>query len=79
MKTKIINLKKKQDFIKSNEFYYVIYFDYYGEERFTYLTKRSIMYWKSKGLNKLNVGLLINVSKVNDKHFKIIGFENVSF
>lgn len=77
MKTKITNIKQKLD--SSNKKYFVIYFDFYGEERFTYLNKIAIQYWKAKGLNKLKVGLLINVSKISEKHFKIIGFENVSF
>lgn len=76
METKITNIKKGLD-NKTSENYFIIYFDFYGEERFTYLNKRSIQYWKAKGLNKLKVGLKINVSKISEKHFKIIGFENL--
>ena len=78
MKTKITNIKQSEDNKTKNK-YFIIYFMCGSEERFTYLNKQSIQYWKTKGLNKLKVGLLINVSKISEKHFKIIGFENVSF
>ena len=78
MKTKITNLKQAID-KKTNDKYFIIYFICDNEERFTYLNKVSVKYWKAKGLNKLKVGLLINVSKISEKHFKIIGFENVNF
>ena len=76
MKTTITNIKKQENF-KNNEKYFVLYFEYFGEERFTYLTKKGINYFKSKGLNKLSVGLNINVIAISDKHFKIIGLGNV--
>jgi len=78
MKTKITNIKQAKD-NNTGDKYFIIYFMCGDEERFTYINKRSIQFWKAKGLNKLKVGLLINVSKISEKHFKIIGFENVSF
>lgn len=78
METKITKIKKKYD-SKTNSNYYVIYFDYFGKERFTYLNKDYIQNWKNKGLNKLNVGLLIMIHKISDKHFKLVGVKNVTF
>ena len=56
--------------------YYTLYFDWFGDERFTYLNVRAIKYWKDKGLTNLKLGLEIDIILMpNGKHFKIIGFE----
>jgi hypothetical protein len=67
---------KKEVGKKDNKPYYVIYFNYCGENRFTYLNKISMTYWKNKGLKKLKVNMIINVFKISEKHFKIISFKD---
>ena len=56
--------------------YYVIYFDYIDHnDAFTYLSKKSIVYWKSRGLKKIFIGQKINVFKVhNTNSYKIVSF-----
>lgn len=76
MITQIIRIVKKEDEKKNK--YYVIYFKYYNDERFTYLNKRSLDYWKNKGLKGLKIGQEINVFELeNKKHFKIVWFEGL--
>ena len=72
MITTIKSIKKKID--KNNNFYYVVYFDYFGFTSFTYLTKKSLEYWKKyRGLNTLAVGQEINVFQVRGtKNFRIV-------
>lgn len=74
MITKINSLKKviKDD----NSYYYVIYFDYPNHQNaFTYLSLKSIIYFKKRGLKKITKDMQINVFKVkNTKYYKIISF-----
>ena len=73
--TKITRITKRES--KDKSFYYTIYFDWFEEERFTYLNSKALQYWKNKGLKTLKVGLEISVIMKNEKHFQIIGFEDL--
>jgi len=71
MITKIKSIKKKENYI-------VIYFDYFDQENFTYLSKRSLLYWKNvRKIESIKVGDSINVFKVqNTDNFKIVSINN---
>jgi hypothetical protein len=73
MITTIKEIKKKFDENK-NSTYYVIYFDYGDfKNAFTYFTKKSLLYWRDRGVTKLRKGMKINVFKVpNSKYFKVV-------
>ena len=75
MKTEITDIKKFIDEKKGA--YYVIYFDYDEfKGAFTYLTLKSLKYWRDRGVHKLKKGMWINVFKVRDtKYFRIVGME----
>jgi len=75
-KTEIIKMTKRVD-SKGNK-YLTIYFDYFGEERFTYLNKKALEYWKSKGITKFWIGQKIEVMLLkNQKHFKVYYLETI--
>ena len=62
---------------KTSKKYYVLYFDYLGELRFTYLTLNMLKYFRDIGLTQLMVGTKLNVLLLKDKiHFKIISITN---
>lgn len=76
MITAIKEIKRKFD-EKKNSNYYIIYFDY-GDKKdaFTYLARKSLLYWKDRGVTKLSKGMQINVFKVpNSKYYKIVEIE----
>lgn len=73
MLVKIKNIKKKID-SKTNKAYIIVYFDYGDyKDSFTYLTQKSLKYWKNRGVDKIKKGMEINVFRVKDtKYFKIV-------
>lgn len=70
----IVNIKRiVKKTTEQGQSYLVVYFDYFNEEHYTYLTRKSLDYWKSKGVTKLNKETKINVIKKKESgYFQII-------
>ena len=74
MITKITNIKKFDDKLKGA--YGASDPKQIGQLLYTYFSKKTIQYWKYRGLKKIKVGMKINVFSVpNTNHFKIIAIE----
>ena len=57
----------------------IVYFDYFGKERFTYLSPKSVKYWNNKLNIDIQEGVYINVITTKYKgqnRFKIIHVQN---
>lgn len=71
MKTKIKKIEVSE---KNGEKFYLIRFDYFNKEAFTYLSKRTLKYFReARGVKKFRVGQRINVFKVKDSNnYKLV-------
>ncbi|MHA1381426.1 MAG: hypothetical protein ACTSRG_23915 [Candidatus Helarchaeota archaeon] len=67
MKTKIIEI------VDNKEKGIIVKFMYFDKLRFTYLTLKSLIYWKSRGVQEFKIGDEINVFKVpQSKFYRIV-------
>ena len=73
MITQIIKIEKKKN---NNDFYYIIYFNFFNEIKFTYMTKKSIDYFKKyHNLKRLFINQRINIIVKNKfTQYQIIEF-----
>lgn len=74
MDTRITRISKREN--KDGTIYLTIYFKYFDEERFSYLSNKALKYWKSKGITKYYKGQGISVMQIpKTNNFNIFYFD----
>lgn len=76
METTITKITKREN--KNGTYFLTIYFNYFKNVRFTYLTQKGVRYWKSKGITKFWVGQKISIYPLpKSENFHIFDLEKI--